>query len=414
MKYSVIVIGDELLIGQVTDTNSGWIARHMTPLGWEPNSVRVIADDAQAIKQAIDMAFAETDAVLMTGGLGPTKDDITKPALCEYFGGEMVYDEPTAKQVESIVEQRHLKLNDYTRAQAMVPTSCRVIQNQVGTAPIMWFERDGKVLVSMPGVPFETETMMKREVIPQLIRHFHSNVVIEYRTMVVVGIIESLLAMQLDEFERALPGHVHLAYLPSPGMIRLRLTGMWPDAEQLHALMDKLQAELHRLLGNAIVSDEDKSLAAIVGDSLRKKGLTLATAESCTGGNIAHEMTMVAGSSDYFVGAVVSYATRIKTQLLQVDAEDIKSHTVVSEPVVKEMAEGASRLLGTDCAVATTGIAGPSGGTADTPVGTVWMAAKVGERTVSVRKHYPGERDRVITRATSDALLLLLSLLREC
>ena len=413
MKYSVIVIGDELLIGQVTDTNSGWIARHMTPLGWEPCSVRIIADDAQAIQQAIDMAFAETDAVLMTGGLGPTKDDITKPALCDYFGGEMVYDETTAQQVESVVAQRHLKLNDYTRAQAIVPTSCRVIQNQVGTAPILWFEKDGKVLVSMPGVPFETETMMQREVIPQLMRHFHSDVVIEYRTIVVVGIIESLLAMQLDEFERALPSHIHLAYLPSPGIILLRLTGMWPDGTELNSLMDDLQAQLHQLLGDAIVSDEDKPLAAIVGDLLREKGLSVASAESCTGGNIAHEMTMIAGSSDYFVGSVVSYATRIKTQLLQVDAGDVERHTVVSEPVVKGMVEGVSRLLGTDCAVATTGVAGPSGGTEETPVGTVWMAAKVGDETVCVSKHYPGERDRVITRATSDALLLLLSLIRK-
>lgn len=411
MKYSVIVVGDELLIGQVTETNSGWIARHMTPLGWEPQLVSVIADDATAIKQAIDIAFAQTDVVLMTGGLGPTKDDITKPALCEYFGGELFRDEETARQVASVVSQRHLKMNEYTAAQAIVPTSCRVIQNQVGTAPIMWFERDGKVLVAMPGVPFETETMMRREVIPQLMRHFHSDVAIEYRTMVVVGIIESLLAMRLDEFERSLPAHIHLAYLPSPGLIRLRLTGMWRDADRLHRHMNELQARLHELLGEAIVSDDDKPLAAIVGDRLREKGLTVSTAESCTGGNIAHEMTMIAGSSDYFTGSVVSYATRIKTTLLNVNASDVEQYSVVSEPVVKGMAEGVARLLGTDCAVATTGVAGPGGGTDENPVGTVWMAAKVGDRTICERKHYPGERDRVITRVTSDALLLLLSLL---
>ena len=412
MDYSVIVIGDELLIGQVTDTNSGWIARHLTPMGWHCAQVNVIPDDAIAIKQAISRGFEQSDVVLMTGGLGPTKDDITKATLCDYFGGEMVYDETTALQVASIVRQRHLKLNDYTRAQAIVPTSCRVIQNQVGTAPLMWFELDGKVLVSMPGVPFETETMMQREVIPQLMRHFHNDVSISYRTVVVVGIIESLLAMKLDDFERQLPPNIHLAYLPSPGWIRLRLSGMGNDAEELNTQMDSLQARLHEILGDAIVSDEDKPLGAIVGDKLRAKGLTLSTAESCTGGNIAHEITSIAGSSDYFVGSVVSYATKVKTDLLRVNQADVDRYTVVSEAVAREMAEGVSHLLNTDCAVATTGIAGPGGGTEENPVGTVWMAAKVGGQVRCERKHYPGERSRVITRATNDALLLLLSMLK--
>lgn len=413
MEYSVIVVGDELLIGQVTDTNSGWIARHLAPMGWHCVQVNVIPDDATAIKRAIDQGFAQADVVLMTGGLGPTKDDITKATLCDYFGGELVHDDTTARQVASVVQQRHLKLNDYTRAQALVPTSCRVIQNQVGTAPLMWFEQDGKVLVSMPGVPFETETMMRREVIPQLMRHFHNNVSISYRTMVVVGIIESLLAMKLDEFERQLPTNIHLAYLPSPGWIRLRLSGMGNDANELSAKMDSLQARLHEILGDAIVSDEDLPLGAIVGEKLRASGMTLSTAESCTGGNVAHEITAIAGSSVYFVGSVVSYATRVKTDLLEVNKADVDRYTVVSEVVAREMVEGVSRLLNTDCAVATTGIAGPGGGTDENPVGTVWMAAKVRNRVRCEKKHYPGERSRVITRATNDALLLLLSMLKE-
>ena len=413
MKYNIIAIGDELLIGQVTDTNSGWIARHLTPYGWNLQSVQVVADDAAEIKRAIDIAFNQGNVVLMTGGLGPTKDDITKPTLCAYFGGEMVRDEAVARQVEWVVTQRHLKLNDYTRAQAVVPSSCRVIQNEVGTAPLMWFERDGKVLVSMPGVPFETETMMQRKVIPMLLQHFHSDLAIEHHTMVIVGIIESLLAMKLDTFEHELPKGIHLAYLPQGGYIKLRLTGMTADADRLTREMNAQVLKLHDILGNAIVCDEDKPLSAIVGDYLRSKGMTLATAESCTGGNIAHAITSIAGSSDYFVGSVVSYATRVKTDVLGVSQADVDKFTVVSEPVARQMAEGVSHELHTDCAIATTGVAGPTGGDEVNPVGTVWMAVSVSGRTIAVRKHYPGSRDRVITRATIDSLLLLLDELRK-
>ena len=408
MKYNIIAIGDELLIGQVTDTNSGWIARHLSPYGWKLQSVQVVADDAVEIKRAIDIAFHQSDVVLMTGGLGPTKDEITKPTLCKYFGGKMVHDDEVARQVEWVVEQRHLKLNDYTRAQAMVPSSCRVIQNEVGTAPLMWFERDGKVLVSMPGVPFETETMMQRKVISQLLCHFNSDAAIEHHTMVVIGIIESLLAMKLDTFERELPGSIHLAYLPQGGYIKLRLTGMSDSADALAREMKVQVNKLHDILGDAIVCDEDKPLSAIVGDILRSKGLTLATAESCTGGNIAHEITSIAGSSDYFVGSVVSYATRVKTDELNVSQADVDEFTVVSEPVAIQMAEGVANLLKTDCSVATTGVAGPTGGDETNPVGTVWIAVHVKGKTRAVRKHYPGERVRVITRATIDSLLMLL------
>ena len=411
MKYTIIAIGDELLIGQVTDTNSGWIARHLTPYGWEAQTVRVIADDAQSITSAIDEAFAKTDVVLMTGGLGPTKDDITKPALCDYFGGELVYDEETAANVLTVMKKRNLQVNEYTRLQAMVPTSCRVIQNQVGTAPIMWFERDGKVLVSMPGVPHETETMMQREVIPQLIKRFHRDEVILFRTFMVMGIIESELAMMLDEFERNLPKTMHLAYLPQPGLMRLRLTGISTDGETLRTHMAQRESELHRLLGKAIIADEDIPLADIVGRKLRENSLTLSTAESCTGGNIAHVITEIAGSSDYFKGAVVSYANEVKTGVLGVSQEALDSEGAVSQPVVEQMVYGACRVLGTDCAVATSGVAGPSGGSPEKPVGTVWMAAKCGDRIVTQVKQLPGDRNRVINRASTEGLLLLLSLL---
>jgi len=408
-----LVVGDEILIGQVQDTNSGFIARQLTPYGWQAVGIRAVSDDAQAIFDGIDEAFAHSDVVLMTGGLGPTKDDITKPTLCRYFGGTMVHDEATARNVEQIVAGRHLTINDYTRAQAMVPSSCRVIQNQCGTAPLMWFERDGKVLVSMPGVPYEAETMLVREVIPQLMAHFNDNVDIEFRHLMVVGIIESALAMQLDDWERQLPQGIHLAYLPQPGIIHLRLTGLATDSDWLSAQMDRLTQQLRDRLGSHVVADDDLPLAAIVGNVLRERGLTMATAESCTGGNIAHELTAIAGSSDYFVGSVVSYHRRVKEQQLGVLASDIDTHGVVSQVVAEQMVTGVCQLLGTDCAVSTTGVAGPGGGTPDVPVGTVWMAARCGDRVVSQCKHIPGHRQRVITRATNDALLLLLSLLRD-
>ncbi len=413
MNYSIIVIGDELLIGQVTDTNSGWIARHLTPYGWNVKSVKVVADDAAEISRAIDEAFEQTDVILMTGGLGPTKDDITKPALCQYFGGVLVHDEATAANVLEVVSKRHIRLNDYTRAQAIVPSSCRVIQNQVGTAPIMWFEKDGKTLVSMPGVPHETETMMQREVIPQLIKKYDSDVDIEYRTFIVIDIIESELAMRLDELERSLPSYLHLAYLPQPGIIRLRLSGASANSELINADMDKYSYRLHELLGDNIISDQDRSLPEIVGDMLRKHHLTVSSAESCTGGNIAHVITQVAGSSDYFLGAVVSYANEVKENVLGVSSHDIAVNGVVSEPVVRQMVEGACRVIGTDCAVSTSGIAGPGGAVPGKPVGTVWMAAKCHDRVVAQCCHLPGDRNRVINRATTEALKMLYKLLRE-
>lgn len=413
MEYSTIVIGDELLIGQVTDTNSGWIARHLTPLGWDPKSVKVIADNAEEIFKAIDEAFATTDVVLMTGGLGPTKDDITKATLCRYFGGEMVLNEDVKKNVDAQFKRRGIPMNRLTAGQAMVPSTCRVIQNDVGTAPIMWFERDGKVLVSMPGVPQETQTMMERSVIPQLLKHFHSDLDLEYRTFVVIDYAESALAEKLEDYEKQLPSYIHLAYLPKHGIIRLRLTGAHHDANVIKADMEQQSAQLHRILGNSIIADGDKPLALIVGERLRSLGLTLSTAESCTGGNVAHVITEIAGSSDYFMGSVVSYSNDVKQRVLGVDETILATCGAVSQPVVEQMANGVSHVCRTHCAVATSGVAGPGGGSKDKPVGTVWMAAKVGDIVVSQCMHLPGERCQVIERATNQVLIMLLKLLRE-
>lgn len=413
MDISIIVIGDELLIGQVTDTNSGWIARHVNPLGWNVKSVKVIGDNESEILKAIDEGFAQADLVLTTGGLGPTKDDITKEAMRKYFGGSMVYDTEVEKNVLEVVEKRHLKINDLTAAQAYVPSSCRVIQNRVGTAPIMWFEREGKVLVAMPGVPFETEQMMEREVIPQLMHHFCSDEHIMHRTFIVIDYSESALAMKLEQFENGIPESIHLAYLPRPGIIRLRLTGRSADGDKLAADMDRLSSQLHDLLGNSIISYEDKPVAAILGDMLRERNLTVSTAESCTGGNIAHEITEIAGSSDYYVGSVVSYSNEVKQSVLGVSPSVLAAEGAVSKPVVEQMCRGVGALLHTQCSIATSGIAGPGGGSLDKPVGTVWICVQCGEKQVAERCHFPGTRDRVIDRATMTGMLMLIKLLRS-
>ncbi len=413
MKTAVIAIGDELLLGQVIDTNSGAIARMIDPAGWSLEWVKVIHDDADAITSAVDEAFRAADVVLTTGGLGPTKDDITKLTLCRYFGGELRHDETVLDNIKEVFAKRGIQLNPLTEAQALVPTSCRVIQNRVGTAPIMWFERtDGKVLVSMPGVPFETLQMFQSEVFPQLLKKYHSDTHISHRCVIVEGLTESKVAMQLDEWEEALPDFVHLAYLPKPGIIRLRLDGHNTDRALLESTLDRLHAQLCNRFADHLLADSDMTPEESLLQRLRAKGLTVATAESCTGGNIAHRITAIAGCSDCYFGTVVSYDNSVKTNLLNVDPAAIETHGAVSEEVASQMAEGVRKAIGTDCAIATSGIAGPSGATPGKPVGTVCIAIATPERTVAATYHFPGTRDRVIDRASTTALTLLAMALR--
>ncbi len=304
MEVTVIVIGDELLIGQVIDTNSGEIARHIAPHGWTVRQVFTVADNADDIRRAIDRAFLTTSVVLTTGGLGPTKDDITKSTLRDIFGGEMRLDETTLQNVRDVMSRRGLKLNTLTEDQAIVPTSCRVIQNRVGTAPIMWFESAGKVLVAMPGVPFETREMFQSAVFPQLLERFPSDMAVEHRTLIVTGITESALAMRLESWENALPGWAHLAYLPRPGLIRLRIDGKSDDRDSLHSEMDALQAQLEDLCSDILLTTADTPLPELLLNELRSHSLTVATAESCTGGNIAATIVSIPGSSDSMLGEI--------------------------------------------------------------------------------------------------------------
>ncbi|MCM1076669.1 MAG: CinA family nicotinamide mononucleotide deamidase-related protein [Bacteroides sp.] len=418
MQLSVIVIGDELLLGQVTDTNSGEIARHIAPYGWEVNDVQAVGDEAHEIRRAIDRALELSDVVITTGGLGPTKDDITKGVLRDYFGGELVEDASVLENVKQVVSRKGFKLNDLTAAQAIVPTSCRVIQNRVGTAPIMWFERDGKVLVAMPGVPFETREMFQSEVFPQLREKFHTNVDIEHAVLMVTDYTESGLAERIAAWEEALPDYLHLAYLPKPGLIRLRIDGVHPDKDFISAEVSRASAELRLMLGDAVIAAEDLTPAQILLKECAKRGLTLASAESCTGGNIAHELTLIPGSSEVFVGSVVSYSNDVKMRVLGVSSQTLDDNGAVSLPVVREMAESVLNVTGAKVAVATSGIAGPGGGTADKPVGTVCIAAAVvTPQNMTLCEvetyHFTGTRSRVIESSTTRALIMAVKLLRK-
>ena len=413
MNVEIIVIGDELLIGQVTDTNSGWIARELNHIGWEVTEITTVRDRSREITDALNSSFGRVDVVLMTGGLGPTKDDITKQTLCDYFGGKLVFDESVFANVEAIFRRRKLTMNDSTRNQAYVPNMCTVIQNPVGTAPVMWFERNGKVLVSMPGVPTEMKTVMKEVVISRLREYFQDHSSILHRTCLVKDFTESRLSETLSDFEAQLPACIKLAYLPTPGVIRLRLTARGDEESYLQKIIDDEFFKLRTILGSHLFCGSDTTLAGALGSILAERGETLATAESCTGGNIAHEITRIAGSSVYFKGSVVAYSNEVKTRVLNVSSEILSGFGAVSRETVWQMVSGVQRLLSSDCAIATSGIAGPGGGSVEKPVGTVWIAVRYGERSEVECFCFEGDREQVIARATQSALLMLIQLMTK-
>ncbi|MDE6555805.1 MAG: CinA family nicotinamide mononucleotide deamidase-related protein [Duncaniella sp.] len=417
MNISVIVIGDEILLGQVIDTNTSAIAKSVGKYGWRVNDVQVVADDAEAILRAIDRGFRNSDVIISTGGLGPTKDDITKLTLCRKFGGTLVEDKSVLKNIENLVSRRKMKLNDLTRAQAMVPTSCSVIQNTVGTAPVMWFETpEAKVLVAMPGVPFETLTALP-EVVNLLREKFPSPDHYAHATLMVGDFTESALAEHLADWEEKLPPHLHLAYLPQPRLIRLRIDGTHTDRQFIESEVERAKNELVSLIGSAVLATQDLTPAEILLEECRKTSMTLATAESCTGGNIAHTLTLIPGASDIVAGGIVSYSNDVKMRLLKVRASDLETHGAVSIPVVEQMAKGALQATGATLSMATSGIAGPGGGTPEKPVGMVCIAAALCQegnvKVVSETDYFTGTRKRVIDSATTRALLLALRLLRK-
>jgi nicotinamide-nucleotide amidase len=403
---SIITIGDELLIGQVVDTNSAWMGQELNKNGiWVGH--RVAVGDVKAdILDALDQESRRSSIILITGGLGPTADDITKPLLSEYFGGKLVVDEGALANVRRIFERLQRPMIERNLQQAEVPDTCTVIPNRRGTAPGMWFEKNGRIFVSMPGVPHEMKGMMTDSVIPSLRQHFKLPS-IAHRTLLTAGIGESFLADHIRDFEAALPPTIKLAYLPNYGMVRLRLTS-WGDKESaLNATLQQQFDTLKGLVAEWMVADRDISLQEAIGGLLKERGKTLGTAESCTGGYIAHLITSIPGSSHYFNGSVVSYSNEIKEKVLQVPEDTIQRNGAVSEETVREMAKGALKLLHTDFVVATSGIMGPDGGSPEKPVGTVWIA--VGDhQTITAQKFsFRFDRLRNIELTATNALNLL-------
>ncbi len=406
MNATILTIGDEILIGQIVDTNSVSIARQLNEAGIVVHEKCSIGDDADEIVRTLRRAMAVSQVVVLTGGLGPTKDDITKKTLASLFGGGMRFDEQVAAHVERMLTARGIDYNALNRSQAEVPARCTVLFNRHGTAPGMWFEEAGCVVVSLPGVPFEMEHLMREEVMPRLKAHFALRQIV-HRTLITSGLAESVLAKRIEAWEEALPPYLKLAYLPSAGVVRLRLSAYEVDGEQVGREIEERFAELQRLIPAYVVGFETATVEEQIHRMLTERGETLAVAESCTGGRIASKFTAMAGASAYFLAGIVSYANEAKTALLGVDAGLIRRCGAVSEEVARAMAEGARRAAGADYALSTTGIAGPAGGTEEKPVGTVWMALATPERTLAVRQACGTDRGQVIDRASAFAIRLL-------
>ncbi|MDD4589579.1 MAG: competence/damage-inducible protein A [Parabacteroides sp.] len=413
MNVEIITIGDELLIGQVIDTNSAWMGQHLGEEGFRVIWRTTVGDVEEDMLEAFNRAMQRADIVLITGGIGPTNDDITKKTLCKYFGCGMHFSDEVFDNIQRIFNRSNRKMNELTRNQALVPDNCTIIQNRVGTAPCTWFERDNRILVSMPGVPSEMKWLMSNEITPRLKTRFNQNLFIRHQTCWVAGFTESALAIKLTDFEKQLPSFIKLAYLPQPGLIRLRLSAYTENEEEAIVSISEQREKLHAILAGNILVEEDKAIEVQIGDILRDKQLHMGTAESCTGGHIAGMITSVAGSSDYFVGGIISYSNEVKHRILGVSEESLSTYGAVSKEVVEQMVVGATRVLGCDCAVATSGIAGPGGGTEAKPVGTVWIAAKLKEKVVSECFHFGTIRDQNIQRASNTALLMLLKVLEE-
>jgi nicotinamide-nucleotide amidase len=406
MTAEIITIGDEILIGQIVDTNSAWIAARLNEAGIVVARKLSIADSHSEIMRTFAEASSRADIVIVTGGLGPTKDDITKVALAEYFGCGMKRDQATYVRNEQRLKERGVGYNALNQGQAMVPECCTVIANHNGTAPGMWFERAGKVLISLPGVPFEMEILMRDEVLPRLKEHFSLKKII-HKNIITFGIAESILAETISDWEDALPEWMHLAYLPNPSQMRLRLSAYDVEGVDEEAEIDRQIAELERIIPEYIIGYGDDTLVSALARLLKERKATLAVAESCTGGALSAAFTAQAGASEYFLGSVTSYSNDVKTGVLGVRAEDIAQHGAVSREVAEQMAAGVRKLLGSDYSIATTGVAGPDGGSPEKPVGTVWMAIAGPEGVYSQKFTFGRLRSTNIERSTYTAINLL-------
>ncbi len=410
MNAEIISIGDELLVGQVMNTNATWIAQQLNSIGIEVYQISSISDNSDHIINTLERSRLNSDIILITGGLGPTKDDITKQSLCEYFNTGLKFSKEAYQQIEELFQIRDWAVSDLNKKQAEIPENSIPIKNINGTAPGMWFEDKGKIYVSMPGVPFEMQPMMTNHVIPKLRERFSTEHIL-HKTILTQGIGESWLSELIADWENDLPGNIKLAYLPQPGIVRLRLTARGSNYNELNNLLENQIKTLNTLIPDLIYGYDDDSLEELIGKILRNKGKSLSTAESCTGGYIAHLITSIPGSSDYYVGSIISYSNDIKEKELGVKKQSMIEHGVVSEEVVIQMARGVLEKFNTDYSIATSGIAGPGGGTKEKVVGTTWIAVASKEKVIAEKYLFGENRERNIHKTAVTALNMFRKLL---
>ena len=418
MNAEIISIGDEILIGQITNTNAQWMAQQLNLIGISVKQISTVGDNREDIIRIFSEAKNRADIILITGGLGPTNDDITKQCLCEFFNTKLIFNEQCFEDVKRMFAERNLEMPAINRGQAEIPENCIPIRNKNGTAPGMWFESNpnGIIFVSLPGVPYEMKAMMSDFVIPELQKKFNKNFIV-HKTVHTQGIGESSLAEKIKEWEDSLAKHeIKLAYLPAPGQVKLRLSAEGINQEKIIQSIDKKIAELRQIIPGYIFAIEEfgkepETLEKVIGEILRQKKKTLAVAESCTGGYIAHLITSIAGSSDYFNGGIIAYSNEIKINVLKVDAKTLNDNGAVSKEVAEQMSDGVRKRLKADFGISTTGIAGPTGGSTEKPVGTVWVSVASEDKIISEKFNFGNNRERNIRRASLSALNLLRTLL---
>jgi len=410
MKAIIITIGDEILIGQTIDTNSAWIANKLNLIGVDIVKIISISDKKDEIIKALDDSKQDIDIVFITGGLGPTNDDITKETLAEYFGVKLVQNKEVLKHIEEFVIRRKAHMNERNIKQSEVPENCQILTNKIGTAPGMLFVDEKRTIISMPGVPFEMKELMNNYVIP-IIKEKESDLHIIHKVILTQGLPESKLAEVLENWEADLPKSISLAYLPSPGLIKLRLTAKGDNESVLNKMIQKELLKLENIIPELICGYDSEKLEELIGKILVENNLLLSTAESCTGGNIAHLITSIPGCSEYFKGSIVAYSNEIKQNILSVSKSNIDNYGAVSKQVVEEMAIGVKNLYKTDFAIATSGIAGPTGGTNEKPVGTTWIAIANNDGVYAKKYIFGDQRERNIQRASLTALNMLQKLL---
>jgi nicotinamide-nucleotide amidase len=409
MIASILTIGDEILIGQIVNTNSSWLAQQLNKLGIIVENIVTTGDNKDKIISAINGLFKTSDCIFTTGGLGPTNDDITKKVLCEYFNTYLVFSEKTFVDIKQMLEKRNIEITENNKTQAMVPKRAKIFDNINGTAPGLMLKKNNKILFAMPGVPFEMEHLFLHKILPYINKNFNFNQIL-HKTLVIVGISEAILAEKISEWEKSLPDTIKLAYLPSYSHIRLRLSSYSADKNIVKFINEKI-SELKTIIPQNIIADEDISLEELLGKLLKSQNKTLSTAESCTGGQIASMITSVSGSSQYYIGSIISYSNNVKIEELNVNKSDINHYGAVSKQVVEQMAIGVRNKLRADYSIATSGIAGPCGGTPEKPTGTIWIAVANSSKIISQQFNFTNNRKINIIRASNSGIAMLIKMI---